>query len=528
MRKIPFDFKASLDLPNWNKDFKWMISEQIVENSYAKQDENIVKYIEKIKNDKKKLNLFLLPINFIRTRIMGLFIAALAVQNSEKESVDLISTLSEVNFLKTGNKKLLKTNTEQIIRGKNPKFAFLRRIARTLIWTKWYKLPLTIIKPEIIAVGHNEVLVRKAQLSNKRIYFYQYFNIIDKANKLYKKQQLPNYYDELCEDIYKLLVDEDILEDIYKQRLRKLAYYFIKNSVKRDFHALESLYQYKKLPKNIWIGTGTSYSFRLLALVVQYQKGKVAGFSHSGGFAYQPCFSSLYFKEFAAINKFVENTKKGAKIIRLDYLKNHKHIKQDFKIISIDGNQKIKKYTKYYRKLKNKKPTVLYVSTALHELIRGYAIHNDMIYLNWQLRLTNMLDKMDINLICQPHPEGVFKDKSLIHPLRAKYSIPYRKFEKIIHLADVFLVDYIFSTTFAEMSVTDKPIARIGWLDNSHYYGINDSIKILMDKRCRNIKALFGDDNLPYIDEKELEYALTHNWQEKVDSTEFRELLIGG
>ena len=62
------------------------------------------------------------------------------------------------------------------------------------------------------------------------------------------------------------------------------------------------------------------------------------------------------------------------------------------------------------------------MSTAIREFSLGVAISNDMVYLKWQLNLTDILDKMNIDLICQPHPEGVFKDKTLIHPLLRKYN----------------------------------------------------------------------------------------------------------
>ena len=170
---------------------------------------------------------------------------------------------------------------------------------------------------------------------------------------------------------------------------------------------------------------------------------------------------------------------------------------------------------------------MVYTSSPMRELTISMPMGNYMAYLKWQLNLTDILDKMDIDLICQPHPEGIFVDKKLTHLLRKKYNLPYRSFETIMQKADIFLVDFIHSTTSGEMLVTDKPIVRIGWCDNNKFYGVSERLKPLLDKRCRNIQASFNKNGLPAIDEKKLEHALTHNWQEKVDSTEFRELLIG-
>ncbi len=525
MKKTVFDFKASLSVPNWQHNFTWMLSEQDIEKDYAQQEQNIIHYAENIDN-KKKQNLFLLSIKFIKVRVNGLFIATLAVQNSQKQSIDLISTIPEFNYLKTGKEKYLKNKFKQIVIDPKIKLPFLRRIVRTLSWTKWWKLPLTIIKPDVIAVGHNEVLVRKAQLSKKRVYFYQYFNIIDKANKLYKKQPLPDYYDELCEDIYKLLIDETKLETKCKKRLKELACDFINQSIKRDFHALEALYQYQKLPKNIWIGTGGGYSFRLLALATLYKKGNAVGFSHSTTPILIFSKENNQLQELAVVSEFVGISPKAKEIISKLCTKNINP-----NISFIDGCPFFKNQFHKTKKIINKKkqkPTIIYISSPVYDLNKNPIFSNAMVYLDWQLRLTAMLDKMNINLICQPHPEGIFKDKNLTHPLLEKYSIPKCRFEKVMQHADIFLIDCIYSTAVGHMFISNKPIVRISLLDSSNSYGVREDIRPMVDKRCRNIKAWFDDDNLLYVDKKELEYALTNNWQEKVDSTEFRELLIGG
>jgi hypothetical protein len=141
-----------------------------------------------------------------------------------------------------------------------------------------------------------------------------------------------------------------------------------------------------------------------------------------------------------------------------------------------------------------------------------------MVYLDWQLRLVELLQQMDINLICQPHPQGVFRD-------RKAFDIPYRNFEEIIDQADVFLVDYIHSTIFGEMLASARPIVRIACNDNTEA-GVHAELKPLLDARCRTVPVSFGDDNLPYIDKDRLEHAILNNWREKVDARVFRELLL--
>jgi hypothetical protein len=279
------------------------------------------------------------------------------------------------------------------------------------------------------------------------------------------------------------------------------------------------------MPKNIWIGTGGSYSFRLLALSVLHNGGKVTGFSHSTTPVMSPSKENVLLNELSVVSDFVCISPKARDIISNIRIKNINP-----KIHCIDGEPCFKGYSySSYRTTANKRPTIIYVSAPIRDINKNPIFCNSMVYLEWQLRLTKMLDKMDIDLICQPHPGGIFSNRLLTHPLREKYDLPYRSFEDIKEQADMFLIDSIYSTVVGRMLITDKPIVRISFMDSSNYYGLRDDNKNMINNRCRLIKASFNkDDNLPYVDFKELERLLTRNWKERVDSTEFKELLIGG
>ena len=525
-KKIPFDFKASLNMPMWHKDFTNVVNEEDVNVLLKQQNENIVKYIKSLKNNDKRDN-FLLSLPSIMDRVNGYIIALLAIQGCDKNNLELASTLGEVNFLKTGDKKYLENKTKIILSEKPIRTYFIRRVVRTLTWIKWWKLPLTIFKPDIIAVGHNEILIQKARKSKQRIYFYQASELLRNINKNNIEYQKSEYFDDLPQETYQALIGNLEIEVIYLERFNQLVNSLIKECLLRDAKALYQCSQYSKLPKNIWIGTGTAYSFRLLALAVLRNGGSVTSFTHATGSVLAPSCHRMYYGEFAVTNNFVDITPKAKEFFYKNYLKQFPvSINQPFNISSIIQNNKFEKYQNYAIN-KNKRPVVIYMSTAIREFSLGAAISNDMVYLKWQLNLTDILDKMNIDLICQPHPEGVFKDKTLIHPLLRKYNLPNCSFETIMQKADVFLIDYIHSTTVGEMLVTEKPIVRIGWGDNSVSYGVSERLKPLLNNRCRNIQAKFDESGLPVIDEKKLENALTHNWKEKVNSTEFKELLIG-
>ena len=476
MKNIPFDFKASIDIPNWHKDFDSVIDEKVILEFIKQQEIRIVEYIQLLKNDKKR-DLFLLSLPNIRDRLNGYVLAGLSVQNADKKNVNLISTLEEVNFLKTGEKKYLENRKKPTLSEKPLKTYFIRRIVRTLTWTSWWRLPLTMMKPEIIAVAHNEILVQKAKLSSERIFFYQAGELLNRIKKEKHKHQKTDIVEKLYRETYEILIGDLKIEGKYLDRFKYLVTEFIKDCFLRDIVLLEKCYNYKKLPKNIWIGPGTNYSFRLLALAVLRNGGVVNSFAHATGNLLIASYKSRYFGEFAVTNNYADITSKAGELYYKNYLKEFPvSINKSFKVSSIKSNIKFKHYQNSSIR-KNTRPTVVYTSNAYRDLSIGAPMASFMAYLKWQLNLTDMLDKMDIDLICQPHPEGIFVDKKLTHTLKDKYNLPHRPFEKNMQKADLFLVDFIHSTTFGEMLVTDRPIVRIGWCDNNKFYGISEILK---------------------------------------------------
>ena len=162
-----------------------------------------------------------------------------------------------------------------------------------------------------------------------------------------------------------------------------------------------------------------------------------------------------------------------------------------------------------------------------HSLSRGEVFSENMQYVDWQMRLTNMLEKMEIDLVCQPHPEGAYAENNLTHPLLKKHQKEKLKFEDNFHNVDVFLFDFLYCTPAGYMLTSDKPIVRLSILDDSTAYGVNKNIEPQLNNRCRTVRVNFADDCKPCVDFKDLEYALTNNWQEKINSSEFKNIFHG-
>jgi hypothetical protein len=525
--KLPFDYFAALTMSGWRDNFRWMLSEDYAETLCEDIDKRINIYAKGLASDRKKQNLFLLALPILRNRIIELQFAALTVQAAEKENIDLVSSLNEVNYLKTGDERYLTSHVGFGLLEKGIKWLFLRRLLRTLTWTPWWKLPWVLLDPEILAVTHNDTLRRKAWLAKKRVYFYQAGLLFKKAKAAYKRQSLSSGVELMCEEIFALLVNKNLFTEIYFNRLKSLAAAFINEHLSTSFHDLEAFYQYKQLPDAVWIGSGGVYASRAIALAVLDCGGKVMSFAHATGTVLTPDYDLLEMVELSVTSEFVDLTPAAAERINRHYSSADRAAFHDFNISGIDGSPQYKKCVAKANAAarNNKRPTVVFTPTET-TLYKGPILASNMVYLDWQLRLVKLLQEMDIDLICQPHPEGVFRDRRLIHPLREAFNIPLRKFEEIIDRADVFLVDYIHSTIFGEMLASDIPIVRLALNDNS-VNGIHADLKPLLDKRCRTVPVTFDENNLPRIDKDQLEYALLHNWREKVDSRVFKELLLG-
>lgn len=522
----PFDYFASLKMPDWREHFQWPLSETQAAEICAGLDQRIVTFAKGLAADRRQQNVFLLALPILRNRLIELQLAALTVQAAEQGNIDLVATLDEVNYLKTGDERHLTTQVGFGLVEKGVKWLFLRRIMRTLTWTPWWRLPWVVLKPEILAVTHNDALRRKARLAQKRGYFYQAGLLFKQAKAHYQQQALPAEIAAMTDQVFDLLVNKALFTDVYLQRLEKLAKAFISKHIQTSFHDLEAFYQCPKLPDNVWIGSGGVYASRAIALAVLQRGGKVMSFAHATGTVLTPVYELLETVELAVTSEFVDLSPAAVERIDKHYPQQERAAFHDFKISAIDGSPHYKKYVaKANARISTaSRPTVVYTPTET-TVFRGPILASNMLYLDWQLRLVAMLREMDIDLICQPHPQGVFRDRSLTHPLRKAFDIPYRNFEEIIDQADVFLIDYLHSTIFGEMLASQRPIVRLAMNDHTDA-GVHADLKPLLDARCRTVPVRFGDDNLPYVDKQQLRDAIMNNWRETVDARVFRELLL--
>ena len=96
--------------------------------------------------------------------------------------------------------------------------------------------------------------------------------------------------------------------------------------------------------------------------------------------------------------------------------------------------------------------------------------------------LVEMLQRLPIDLICRPHPRGVFGGRP--HPLTTIANVPDESFEELIDDVDIVITDSPFSRVLCQALCTGKPIV---FLDPGHDY-FCDEVLPLVGERCTVIE----------------------------------------
>jgi hypothetical protein len=144
----------------------------------------------------------------------------------------------------------------------------------------------------------------------------------------------------------------------------------------------------------------------------------------------------------------------------------------------------------------------------------------DPVHLDWQLRVAESLLSLPLDLICQPHPEGLFAARP--HPLER--IAPTRRGNYLAQLgeADVVVFDYPSTTALWEAACTEK---RIVYLD-LRMGRLSPPLDAPFRARCRVLPVAYDDRGRPILDGKALADAVLSEGTAP-DPGFFRSLLAG-
>lgn len=398
----------------------------------------------------------------------------------------------------------------------NKRMGFLetqvRQLLRTSSWSNIDTLIPNLIFPKITAFAHNPLVVEMAGGSEFSVGFQHGDTFLNSALKQGKLQSF-----QRAKAVTELLLDEmeeteefsDELASKHKLFFREIIYLFAKRA-ENDLAALSNV----RLPEKIWTGTFLKWSSRALGLATMLNGGSAVSFDHGGGVG-NVADSDFFQSEISGGASFVACSPMAASMIRNTLLDIHHSPNQIFAGSGDPTFKKIKNRQRIRRKSDQK---VVYATTVFRGN-RQYApaLLPDPVYLIWQRQVLSALKKMPGEVIFKPAPEGFLKAQA--HPLAVDFNTSYEPFEIYLDDADIFVFDYVHSTTFWKALCSERPVILFDLGVNA----LNPFIKNELEKNIKIIEVIFGNDGIPKINREQFFEALAV--MEPRDPSFFRELI---
>ena len=392
---------------------------------------------------------------------------------------------------------------DKLIRVGSCRRPLARQIAWTAEWTPLMRLPAALADPEVVAFNRNPGLIRTAQASRRKIRYDNVEGYYAELLKSPREETNGAWEAEALRELISGTLEGQRIAEPIKQRLLQLLVarlHPVLNGVSCQISALRKA---RSLPREIWTGTGGYWPSRIVGLEVMRRGGTVRRFDHGYNKVLNRFIEQTVFVEAMVSTHFVfvsegcverwqkepvgELVSPGA-VPRFESFPAAKTATP--KPGRANGSQR-------------SRPRVLYTSGQLKGLWRNLPPPlPTAIYVDWTLRVAETLQKLPIDLICRPHPRGVFGGKP--HPLSSIANVPSEPFEKLIDDVDIVITDSPFSRVLCQALCTGKPIII---LDPGHDY-FCDEVLPLVRERCTTIDLHYDERGLPQVDAEQVAAAI--------------------
>jgi hypothetical protein len=373
-----------------------------------------------------------------------------------------------------------------------------------------------VTRPDILAVGHNELLCAAAARETRAVGF-QYPEVILGLRRLGMAVDFSDTVSEFAAAMLgNVAFNEpyrsracDLLQAVVGVQLRKSA---------DDMAALRDM----ALPKEMWSGSGGVHASRAVGLEVLRRGGSVARFDHGKprGFVERREIDAVI--EFSACSEFVVATP-GVRRLTEQY-SDRKLIawRSHPRVRAMDGDPVFARVPNTrHAKPRTRKLRVVYAPTHMLGFRQLIPVQlPDPLQLDWQMRVAEALGCMPVDLVCQPHPEGVLKGRA--HPLETVAKTTRGNFAAQFEWADVFVFDSPSTTTLWQAVCTQ---ARVVFLDIGSGQ-LTPEIAKAFRQRATVIDVDYDECNRPIVPFENLRDAVLND-ASPVDNTMFRELLAG-
>ncbi len=515
-RDIPADLDAALARTDWRKWASWPVTLEETNRIGRAQVGRALEWTDQLDRPLVQ-DAVLLALPNMLGYARAIMLAALAVDRCIATGQRLVANAPEYAYLRTGE-EMPAGRSELILPPARATLGSLRRLARTASWSGPRRLARALLRPDAVAVSHNTLLRHAAVHWGKSIGFRHAESFLGAAGST----DSPTFPDEeFAEDLARVLMDDDVAHEPFGPRAFDLLVAMIRPNLERAFRDLAGLRQ-AALPEKIWSGSGGSYSSRAVGIEVLRRGGRVMRFDHGTprGFLASPESTNLL--ELSVSSRFVVATDEAARVCRKEAGELHLSRLRKAEILGGEGDP-LFAVSPLARSGPDggQRPRVVYAPSALMGFRQVLpAVPSDVIYLDLQLRVAEALRELSVELICQPHPEGLLKGRP--HPLENVATTVRGNFEKALASADVMVFDYP-ATTCLWQAVCSH--ARVVFLDLGTAV-MSREVARLFAGRVRVVKLTVDGRNRPVLDIARLREAVLDPGMTP-DPMPFRRLLAG-
>ena len=379
--------------------------------------------------------------------------------------------------------------------------AFLRRLARTSQWTPTLAMPATVLAPHVVVHSCNSLLDRCAKASPQRKLYRHAETDFARVIALTEYGPTPSRWQVLIAPLVDVLVPAGLPAPI-GARLRNLLTERSGEALGLAERQLAAARRLPRMPGITWAGTGGYWPSRVLGLEALRRGHSVVRFDHGDNRALHDVGEWLALVDLFAADRLVMPSEGMASRWRTGRLEGLIPAGRERTIEAAPPKSRAEAYS-FSPPPTSNRPRVLYAPGIL----RGFrqtipAALPDIVYLDWQMRLAELIRDMPVELLCRPHPEGLLLKRA--HPLNTIVDIPTESFEGLVAAADTMLFDDPYSRVFCQALVSGKPVV---FIDFGAGY-LADDVRPLVERIARILPIGWSDRGLPVINCAALEEAL--------------------
>jgi hypothetical protein len=523
-REIPVDFAATEAMADWRQRLAWPVPYR--ESAAAGRNvlRSLVEVGASFRDDADMRDVVLLAAPIISSSTMPLAEAALLAQREADAGLRLVGEVPELDFLRGAAPAAARPQprgTSAFRPIAMPRGLYWRRLARVGSWTPWHGLPLAMAFPRAIAVSHIALLRDFALARRQRLGFHHAAALFQQLGPRGALVGDPGRHEAAAQSIAAALRGLAGLAAEYRERLRLLIEDQARWVIAEAARDLAAVRQLRAAPMELWAGTGTYWPTRVLSLETLRRGGRITRFDHGGGTGLNEFRDVWNLTDLSLSSRFVVPTEAVARRMRASPVLGELPVPRNVEILGHTGDPLIAKTARQARRAAGPRRRVLYTPLPLlgfRQVVPAYL--PDPVNLDWQMRVAAALKALPVDFVCRPHPEGLLRGKR--HAIAAIVEPSPVPFEKQVPETDVFVFDYVQSTTFYEALCTDRAIVLLDM--GLPIFG--PELRAAIERRCRVVPVRFDDRNLPQVDDEALREAVCGGAVQD-DPSEFRQYLLG-